>query len=57
MGDTGLAVNYYEEGVEFLSKLSAKDLEVGIWFLTLKGEKIENIVYKLLLVVGLSKLI
>lgn len=30
MGDASSAVGYYEESVEFLSKLPAKDLEVII---------------------------
>lgn len=31
MGDAGQAVDYYEESVEFLSKVPAKDLEVIHW--------------------------
>jgi hypothetical protein len=30
MGDAGSAVSYFEESVEFLSKLPAADLEVKI---------------------------
>lgn len=30
MGDAGSAVSYFEESVEFLSKLPAADLEVEI---------------------------
>ncbi|KAG1338893.1 protein NCA1 [Cocos nucifera] len=44
MGDTGSAVTYYEESVEFLSKLPAKDLEL-VHTLSVSLNKIGDLSY------------